>query len=75
MYPRHRRSASAKNLLILGPKISWSLQLPGRVFDQEILIDDFAEDGLQVGPRQFHAILRQPFRQIVDMGLQHEPVD
>jgi hypothetical protein len=87
-YPRHRRerhlrannslgrSASVmSSLLILGPKISWSLQLPGRIFDKEILIDDFSGDRLQVGPSLLHAILRHPFRQIVQMRLQHEPVN
>jgi len=39
-----------QDLLILGPKISWSLQLPSRIIDKEILIDDFSEDRLQVGP-------------------------
>src|SRR5271157_1985874 len=35
-----------KHPLVLGPKILWNLQLPGRISHQEFLLDGFVEDGL-----------------------------
>jgi len=41
----------AQNLLVLRSKIFRDLQLAGRVFDQELLLDGFVEDGLHLGYR------------------------
>jgi hypothetical protein len=64
-----------QDLLALRPKIFGNLQLAARVLRQELLFDRFVEDGFQIGTCLLHLILGHSFRQIVDMRLQHEPVN
>ena len=52
-------------MLILGPKILGNLQLTGRIFNEDLLLDCFVEDGLEIGSRLLYPILRIPLRKLV----------
>src|SRR5260370_41369601 len=47
-----------QNLLVLRSKIFRDLQFTGRVFDQELVLDSFVEDGLQIRSRLLDPVLR-----------------
>lgn len=58
-----------QNLFVLWPEIFRDLQLSSWIFDQELLLDHFVKDGLEVGTRLFDSVLRIRASQAIDMRL------
>jgi len=52
------------------PKIFRDLQLPGRILDQELLLDHFIECRLEIGARLFDSVLRVRADQVIHVLLQ-----
>jgi len=66
----------SQNLLVLRPQILVNPQLPGRIFDQELLLHCFIEDGPEIRARLLlNSVLRVSANQIIQVRLQRQLVD
>src|SRR5258707_859981 len=64
-----------QDLFVLRPEIFRNLQRPGRVLDEELLLDCFVEHGLEIRACLLHPILAVGLCQMVHMRLELKLVD